>query len=191
MPRLRPTEQARSQDRLDFLLLAQRVKLPSGVALPLEDLRLAKDTNLATDRLSGVLVVAGNDDNADPSRAALDDGAPDLGPRRIQHADEADKGHVLLERDVLLGALRLVVLGVTVDVIDDGEREGPEALPTVREDLVVELVPQPSVEGDFSSQRALNERTAVEDRLGSTLDEERRRVRGVVPDQDRHALAVA
>ena len=58
----------------------------------------AEQTELPGDRLGGVHVVAGDHDGPDAGAAAGTDGVHDLGAHRVDHAREAEKAQVLLER---------------------------------------------------------------------------------------------
>eukprot|EP00053_Salpingoeca_punica_P015069 m.137833 g.137833 ORF g.137833 m.137833 type:complete len:1067 (-) comp16613_c0_seq1:133-3333(-) len=121
-------------DGLALLLLAHGVKLLAGVGLVADILRLGEDANAAADGNGGVLVVAGDDNDADAGRSTSLDRGLDLLARRVQHADHADKGHVALKLDQLLGVGGGLHLGQNLlerqRVVDGGQAQAAQRLRT-------------------------------------------------------------
>lgn len=71
---------------------AARVGLASGVLI------LSEDANAAADSFSGGLVVASDDNDADTSGAATDNGVEDLLAGRVKHAADTDEAKVVLKK---------------------------------------------------------------------------------------------
>lgn len=134
--RLGTTEQARPQNRLDFLLMGERIELASSIALALEVLILAKDANMPANRLCSALVVARDADDADARGPAVRDRLAHFRARRVEHADERDEREVVLEARVVRSAVCLVVRWLEVGLLGVGERERAETLRAVRESLL-------------------------------------------------------
>lgn len=78
---------------------------------------------------------------------------------------------------------------VRVLLVDVGESESSKSLPSVIEEGSIELSSEGRADGLRSSGRKLDGRASVEDRLGSSLDEEEGR--GSLPSEDGHALPVS
>ncbi|KAI3481410.1 hypothetical protein L1887_56237 [Cichorium endivia] len=167
----------------------ERVEFAAGERLAVERLGGVKDADLAADGLGGVLVVSGDDDDADARLAAALDGGAHLGTRRVEHADEADERHLLLKLHVLGGAAAAVRLDVQRHVLLDGEGERAQAEAAVLEHLVADLGAEAGVERLrlFADQHRV---AALDDALGRALDEQAAGGGGAL-DERRHALAVA
>lgn len=182
-------EERSSLGSLKLFALRKSVKLAASVRFASEIFVFTKDTDLATDGFSGVLVVSSDDDDADTSFPAETDAVLDLGSRRVQHADQTKQSHVLLELVVLSGGLG--GFGERRgDVVNAGKSHNAETTVTVFDNLLVEK------SGDRFSQRntlavvaAQSVRAAVKDRLRGTLDEQP--LSPAITDQDGHGLSVA
>ena len=118
------------------LLVAHAVQVGTGNGLigTLDDAQLARDGNGRED------VVAGDHDRADAGSLGLGDGVLGLGTDRVDHAAQAQEGHVVLER---LGAK---VLGLLVVVVDARGRHDAQCLAghgaVLLHDLLAPLVGQ-------------------------------------------------
>ena len=87
----------------------QGVELTTGEGHAFGGLVLLEDANPAADGFSGVLVVAGDHDDADAGLPAPFNHGLDFHARGIEHADDADEGQVDLVLDELGGVLEVHV----------------------------------------------------------------------------------
>ena len=174
---------------LELIGFAEIVELTASEALTSEIFVGTKDTNLPADGLGSVLVVTGNDDDADTSIATLDDAVCDFGAGRIEHTNEAKKSHALLKLLVFLSSL--CALGqIRGDIVNACKGHDTETLLAVLDDFSVQEGCQFIIERNTLAVAA-NETvcTAIENGFGGTLDEKTLAIATV--DKYRHALTVS
>lgn len=106
---------------LELVAVTQVIELTAGKALPLEILVLAEDADLSADGLCGVLVVSGNDHNADTCLPALLDALGHLWARGVEHTDQTKKRHALFKLLVLLSGFGFA-REVGINIVDARKR---------------------------------------------------------------------
>ncbi|KAI6760189.1 hypothetical protein HG531_013390 [Fusarium graminearum] len=157
----------------ELLVGRQLIKFAASVALSSKILVLAKDTNLSADALSSVAVVASDNNNTDTSVLALLNSMRDLLTRRVKHANKSEESHLLFKLGVVLGGISGLEKRVLGHVVNAGEGDNSETV--VAGDLLA-----------IGANKGLC--AAINDRLGSTLDQEL--LVASTANQDGHALAI-
>mmetsp|Transcript_2324 Transcript_2324/g.8265 ORF Transcript_2324/g.8265 Transcript_2324/m.8265 type:complete len:645 (-) Transcript_2324:205-2139(-) len=167
------------------------LELSTGVRKASHILVLAEHTNLAADRLCRHLVVASNDNDADTCLPAGLDCVSNLHTRGVQHADQADEGHVLL---VVHEASRVreIVLGKGLGARDASNGKHTQSPLAHAELSLLDGVHARAVERDHGASRGNKHvLAAAQHGLRGTLHEEEVLSRVLVAYQSAHRLAVA
>ena len=157
-------------------------------ALALEVLVLAEDANLSADGLGGVLIVSGDDHDADTCLSALLDALGHLWTRWIKHTNQTKKRHALFKLLVLLSGLGFA-REVGVDVVDARERHDTQSPVAVLGHFILEE--RSKFTGKLLALAVAADETvsaARENGFGSTFDEKSLGI--AIANQNRHALSI-
>lgn len=150
-----------------------------------------EDADLATDGFSGLFVVAGDDDDADSGFTTFCDGGADFGAGRVEHADEANEGHVLFELGIFVGCGGALVEWVLGNVFNSCEGDDAETSGRVVGDFGFDDGAGLVAEGNLGAVGANKGGSAAsEDGFRSAFDEEDGES-GRAASENGHGLAVA